>query len=75
MADFRKQLSGAEKRKRKAEKVKDVAKQEGSFLKFLRPETQDDRCLTVKCYDYEAEPGRLALALVVLMKLSHQHQP
>ena len=50
-------MSGAEKRKRKAEKVKDVAKQEGCFLKFLRPETQDDRCLTVKCYDYEAEPG------------------
>ena len=37
MADRRKQLSGSQLRERKAQKDKEQTKQEGSFLKYLRP--------------------------------------
>ncbi|XP_063788817.1 uncharacterized protein LOC134944173 [Pseudophryne corroboree] len=42
MADRKKKLSGAQYRKRKAEKEKEQGKQEGSFLKYLRPQHRDD---------------------------------
>ncbi|XP_063797832.1 zinc finger MYM-type protein 1-like [Pseudophryne corroboree] len=42
MADRKKKLSGAQYRKRRAEKEKEQGKQEGSFLKYLRPQHRDD---------------------------------